>query len=357
MNVDTFSENPSIKWYFISAIPFMLGVLVLWYLVKHLLARQRQTPYQRGIYENFFHNMATSNPRLWSRSGPRDYILPKSRLGKIKWFLIRRWSAPERTIRSDHERGTDAQDDLGTVSKMKRYLIKYWTEQIAATHDIDQSTLDLEAGELVDDDDDVVGDGDGNHGNGGDYGKADDIHIVADGLANATEMLTIPATPAAEHMFDRLAPPDTHNAAAAAAAAHSQFLPQAWSTALGRRHRRSSSAGRNSGVVIEEEDSQWLSRQGEEGRGFIWRTSSSRDRSRDRKGDDGGGEEGENGGNDNNAANNMNSTATAAARSDGNGGNNTGDRDRGDRTAATSDSERILFDTIPTTSRTRPRSS
>ena len=51
MNVDTFTNNPSIKWYFIVAIAMMAVVLLGWFLVKHLLLQSRQTPYSRGIYD------------------------------------------------------------------------------------------------------------------------------------------------------------------------------------------------------------------------------------------------------------------------------------------------------------------
>ncbi|QSS59042.1 hypothetical protein I7I51_08474 [Histoplasma capsulatum] len=132
MNVDTFADNPSIKWYFISCVPFMLCVLAAWYVVKHIIARQRQTPYQRGIYENFFHEMATENPSLWSRMGPREYVRPDGHIARLKWHLVKRWSAPEKTILASPKSDDEGVDSLGAVSKLKRYFICRWTAQIAA---------------------------------------------------------------------------------------------------------------------------------------------------------------------------------------------------------------------------------
>ena len=44
MNVDIFKSDPEVKYYFASAIPMMVVVLVGWYFIKHVLARRRQTP-------------------------------------------------------------------------------------------------------------------------------------------------------------------------------------------------------------------------------------------------------------------------------------------------------------------------
>ncbi|KAK2757958.1 hypothetical protein FQN54_004364 [Arachnomyces sp. PD_36] len=260
MNVDTFSENPSIKWYFIASVPFMACILALWYIMKHVLARERQTPYQRGIYESFFHDMATNHPTLWSRVGPRDYIQPRSRMDKIKWLLIRRWSAPEKTIKptSDHE--TKPEDDLGAVSKMKRYFIRRWTSQIKAREKLTDAELSLEDGE----------------DNISEPEKPD--NIVPAGIAGAMEVLSAPAT---ESMATKrlTVPDDTRNQQLVAEWPEPEDrTPQSGVRRSRRRSRRSSSAARSSGVLVEEEDWHWLHEQGTEGR-WVWR-SNSRSRSR-----------------------------------------------------------------------------
>jgi len=61
MRVQTFANDISIKWYFVAAAPMMTLVLILWYTIKHFLARNK-TPYYRGIYEHMFHEMATAFP-------------------------------------------------------------------------------------------------------------------------------------------------------------------------------------------------------------------------------------------------------------------------------------------------------
>ncbi|KAF2232832.1 hypothetical protein EV356DRAFT_469524 [Viridothelium virens] len=127
MNVDTFTPNPSIKWYFIAAVPLMVLVLILWYVLKHFLARRRQTPYQRGIYEHLYHDLAIAHPSLWSRSGPRDSVRPKGLVSALKWRLLEAWFAPEKTIRlrptDDDE---DGSSDLGTWARIKRTLARRW---------------------------------------------------------------------------------------------------------------------------------------------------------------------------------------------------------------------------------------
>ncbi|KAK4938522.1 hypothetical protein LTR10_021054 [Elasticomyces elasticus] len=39
MNVDIFSHNPDVKWYFIAVVPFMTVVLLLWSVFRSLLDR------------------------------------------------------------------------------------------------------------------------------------------------------------------------------------------------------------------------------------------------------------------------------------------------------------------------------
>ena len=256
MNVDTFADNPSMKWYFISAVPFMACILGMWYIMKHILARQRQTPYQRGIYENFFHDMSTANPTLWSRVGPRDYVQPKGRVAKIKWLLIRRWSAPEKTIKAAPGRESTPEDDLGAVSKLKRYLIRRWTSQIQTSHVLDNSELTLEDGDASELD-----------------------NMVPESLAVAARVLTAPATD--ELATKRLTvPEDTRNRPVTDWPEPTDpSPPTATRRHSMRRHRRSSSAGRSSGILIEEENWHWLHEQGQEGK-WVWRSSSSRDHSR-----------------------------------------------------------------------------
>ncbi|EEP75680.1 predicted protein [Uncinocarpus reesii 1704] len=259
MNVDTFSGDPSIKWYFIASVPFMLGVMIVWYFWKHALTSQQNTPYRRGLYENFFNDLANANPSLWSQTGPRNYIIPQGRLAKIKWYLIKRWSAPEKTIRA----GTASQeDDLGVMARLKRRLIWRWTSQIARAEGVDQASLRLESGEAALEDI-----------------ASDTQSVVVDGLANATELLAIPAAPAVERVFEE----DRKQLQVPAV----EERPSDEHRRLGRlsfhSHSRGSSAGKNSGILVEEEDWQWLSQLGREGKEWALRSASSRERSAQRK--------------------------------------------------------------------------
>jgi hypothetical protein len=79
----------------------------------------------------------------------------------------------------------DPENDLGTFNRLRRYLIRRWTAQIEkkALH---PKTLSLEDGEINDDNKIKTG-----------------ALVVAEGLADATDVLVIPATPAVEQAIDK----------------------------------------------------------------------------------------------------------------------------------------------------------
>ena len=141
MNVDVFNPgDPNVRWYFASAIPVMVLTFLLWYFVKHVLVADFQTPFQRGIYEAMFQQMALAYPGLWSRSGPRQETHPKTALGRLKWQLILLWNKPEKTIRAGRENSEF--DDLGALAKLKRLLTRRWTSQIRGIdNDVDRSSV------------------------------------------------------------------------------------------------------------------------------------------------------------------------------------------------------------------------
>lgn len=134
MNVDAFAGDPSIKWYFIAAVPLMLLVLILWYMLKHALAARHQTPYQRGVYESMFHDLAVAHPDLWSRTGPRRHIQPISFFDRLRWRLLQRWFDPKRTV---NKPPADPDEDvggsgLGSYARFKRMLARRWLGTIRA---------------------------------------------------------------------------------------------------------------------------------------------------------------------------------------------------------------------------------
>lgn len=143
MNVDTFRDNPPIKWYFISAVPFMLLVLIFWYLLKHWFAKSRQMPLQRGAYEALFTELQTQRSELWTRTGPKDIVHPADRMSRIKWHLIRRWTTGDAIPRAS---GVGQEDEpIGQWNRMKRYLIQRWTNEI----ELAPMDADLEAGRAL----------------------------------------------------------------------------------------------------------------------------------------------------------------------------------------------------------------
>ncbi|KAI9697527.1 MAG: hypothetical protein M1820_007793 [Bogoriella megaspora] len=136
MNADIFADDPSIKWYFISAVPLMVLVFVFWYVIKHFLAKRRQTPYQRGIYEHLYHDLSTEYPTLWTRSGPRRSVRPQGFVSSIQWRLLELWFAPEKTIRlRTVDQDEDGSSDLGTWARAKRNLARRWLRSIKIRKD------------------------------------------------------------------------------------------------------------------------------------------------------------------------------------------------------------------------------
>ncbi|KAH6644120.1 hypothetical protein C7974DRAFT_407825 [Boeremia exigua] len=128
MNVDTFEGNPSIKWFFITAIPVLVVVLVLWYGVKHSLSTQRQNPLRRGVYESLYQNLANDYPHLWTSRGPKSDITMVGTFGLLKWRLITRWFGSEKL----HKTGdyNPAVDEFSSWSRIKRYLVSRWLPEL-----------------------------------------------------------------------------------------------------------------------------------------------------------------------------------------------------------------------------------
>ncbi|KAL8713900.1 MAG: hypothetical protein Q9220_002046 [cf. Caloplaca sp. 1 TL-2023] len=239
MNVDTFTGDPSIKWYFVAAVPMMVLVLISWYIVKHVLARRRQTPYQRGIYEHLFHDLATSDPQLWSRAGPRKFIRPQGMMGRLKWNLILYWNQPGKTVRSGAPDPDAEDDDLGTWARLKRTLTRRWTAQLRSAAPVGVSSSSLEEG------------------------SGDDLGIISDGVSGITELLALPATENAQNLPGGM----LHLPLSPGSRAQRlRTSPRPPSTE--RPTSKGSSVGRDSGVLIEEEALNWLQELGRRSHDF-----------------------------------------------------------------------------------------
>jgi hypothetical protein len=231
MNVDTFSHDPSIKWYFLTAVPMMLLVFILWFTTKNFLARQRQTPYQRGIYENLFHNLSVTYPQLWSRSGPLSSARPRGFLNRLKWRLVLYWNTPEKTIKAGPSGEESEYDGLGAWSRLKRTLTRRWTSEILGPDRINESAI---VGSIED-------------------GLNHPGNVLSDGLGEATELLTLPVTEHANKlpggMLQSLRPPPSWTKSHSASSQR---------PSLDRPSSKDSSGKRNSGVMVEEEKTTWL---------------------------------------------------------------------------------------------------
>jgi hypothetical protein len=126
MNVDTFQTDPkypSIKWYFIAAVPLMLVVIVVYLFLKNSLSIRREDPLRRGTYDTIFSQFASVRPDLWSRNGPRRHTKSKGPISWLKWHLITFWFNPTRTIDA---RPLTNIDDMGLWARVKHRLARSW---------------------------------------------------------------------------------------------------------------------------------------------------------------------------------------------------------------------------------------
>ena len=141
MNVTTFKNDPSIKWYAVAAGPLMAVLIaVVWTFRK--FSRNKMT---MRVWESFFTDLSVANPRQWTRGGPRTDISGTLKgHAKWKWRFIQRWSRPETTINAAVY-GENAADELSVSEKLKRYLIRRWTKEIATqmsvSHDDEEALL------------------------------------------------------------------------------------------------------------------------------------------------------------------------------------------------------------------------
>ncbi|KAJ4375229.1 hypothetical protein N0V83_002315 [Neocucurbitaria cava] len=129
MNVNTFSENPPIKWWFITSIPVLVVVIILWYAVKHNLSSQRQNPLRKGFYEAFYHELATDYSTLWTRRGPQPNVVPIGWSGALKWRLMTSWFSNDKLQLG--QTYNPATEEFGMWSRTKRYLVRRWLSELA----------------------------------------------------------------------------------------------------------------------------------------------------------------------------------------------------------------------------------
>jgi len=134
MNVETFAGGGSadIKWFFIVLFPFFAVVIIGWYILKHLLAKNRRTPVQRGLYEALYTHLEGQNPLLWTRQGPREYVVPADWVSRVKWRLIRYWAKADNRVVKPGE----VNEPIGGWERIKRWLMDKWTREIKVVKEL-----------------------------------------------------------------------------------------------------------------------------------------------------------------------------------------------------------------------------
>ncbi|MCJ1287827.1 hypothetical protein MMC26_007179 [Xylographa opegraphella] len=223
MQVSVIADTPNIMWYFVAALPMMLAVFASWYFLKQFLDGSRRSPYARGIYEALFQHLATNYPQLWTRTGPRRTIRLSGRFERIKWWLILYWSTPKKTAYSGPVNDDSLFDGLGTWSRLKRRFIRQWTSEIHSTGKLQPQAL---------------------QGTGRVASTPDGLE-ASNVLVNMAQVSTSPETGILRIPFDL-------NKRVSIIADSSRRSGSAG------RPSTSSSGGRKSGVMVEEERLDWL---------------------------------------------------------------------------------------------------
>ena len=131
MNVDTFENNPPIKYWFIASIPILAAVMILWYAVKHSLSTSRQNPLRRGVYEALYHELATDHSSLWTRRGPRAGVVPIGWWNALKWRLVNQWFSPDKLKPAQRDPATE---EFGVWSRTKQWLVRRWLMDLPIMH-------------------------------------------------------------------------------------------------------------------------------------------------------------------------------------------------------------------------------
>lgn len=113
--------------YFAAAIPLMVLVVILYLFIKSSLSNRRDNPLQRGAYEEIYYEFATEYPELWSRAGPRTYVVPTGFFSKLRWRIVKSWFLPSKTI---SRRNISELEEMGLWARIKRRLAQRWLGQI-----------------------------------------------------------------------------------------------------------------------------------------------------------------------------------------------------------------------------------
>ncbi|KAL8797497.1 MAG: hypothetical protein Q9195_000313 [Heterodermia aff. obscurata] len=174
--------------------------------------------------------MANQYPSLWSRAGPRETIRPEGFFDRIRWRMILFWNRPDRTIRMGALDEDAEFDDLGSWARFKRMVTRSWTSKLRRTNKycIHESAISLE---------------DAN----------DATELIGSAISKATDILASPVTHPA-----RTVPGGMLDASIAPGLQTQQRSVSSRLSSMERPTSQSSSKGRNSSVMIEEERPTWL---------------------------------------------------------------------------------------------------
>lgn len=156
-------------------------------------------------------------------------------MARLKWRLILHWNSAKKTIQAGRSSADVDYDDLGAWSHIKRILTHRWTSQIRQTEDIELN--------------DPIASFQGAAGD-----------ETQNSLGEITELFALPGQGHSETL-----PGGMMKAAVLQSPWSKRLSTSSDPASAGRPSSNGSSAGRNSGVMVEEERPNWLQELGSKG--------------------------------------------------------------------------------------------
>lgn len=147
--INSDKELPSLKYYFIVAVPLMLIVVLIYLILKQNLNIGPADPIRRGRLDSVYHQFSHDHPQLWSRNGPRDSVNPRGLLSRLKWRFVKSWYAPPRrpavggltNVNSFQRASTNNPANQGPWQRLQYSLARRWLHSLGRSPEADPLSM------------------------------------------------------------------------------------------------------------------------------------------------------------------------------------------------------------------------
>lgn len=121
----------------------MLLIFILQFTFKHFPGSEHPTTYERSKYKRMFRQMASEHPKLWTRQGPRNDVLPAKLMDRVKWRLLRNWFG-EGILAVKIGGGAEkmGEEQLGPWTRVKCWFLERWLGVIEVRETLGVEELD-----------------------------------------------------------------------------------------------------------------------------------------------------------------------------------------------------------------------